>query len=112
MDTLTLEQIATDEEGFFLNPEQWNQELAKAVAQQEGIDLETDHWRGINFIRNYFEERQIVPENRTLLKFLKENLSPEPATRRYIPQLFPYGYGQQACQIAGMRKPRKLMLDV
>ncbi len=26
--------------------------------------------------------------------------------------LFPYGYGQQACKIAGMRKPLKLMRDI
>jgi len=26
--------------------------------------------------------------------------------------LFPHGYGQQACRIAAMRKPLKLMLDV
>jgi tRNA 2-thiouridine synthesizing protein E len=36
----------------------------------------------------------------------------EKATRKYVYQLFPYGYGQQACKIAGMRKPLKLMLDV
>ena len=30
----------------------------------------------------------------------------------YLYQLFPRGYGQQACKFAGMRKPRKLMLDV
>lgn len=36
----------------------------------------------------------------------------EPATRKYLYDLFPYGYGQQACEIAGMRMPRKLMLDV
>jgi tRNA 2-thiouridine synthesizing protein E len=34
------------------------------------------------------------------------------ANRRYLYRLFPRGYGQQACKIAGMRKPRKLMLDV
>lgn len=26
--------------------------------------------------------------------------------------IFPYGYGQQVCKIAGMRKPLKLMLDM
>jgi sulfur relay (sulfurtransferase) DsrC/TusE family protein len=26
------------------------------------------------------------------------------ATRRYLSQLLPRGYGQQACKIAGMRK--------
>ena len=30
----------------------------------------------------------------------------------YLYQLFPRGCGQQACKFAGMRKPRKLMLDV
>jgi len=34
------------------------------------------------------------------------------ATLRYLYQLFPRGYGQQACKFAGMREPRKLMLDV
>ena len=36
----------------------------------------------------------------------------EIATRRYVYDLFPYGYGQQACKIAGMRKPLKLLLDL
>ncbi len=36
----------------------------------------------------------------------------EKATRKFLYELSPYGYGQQACKIAGMRKPRKLMLDV
>ena len=43
---------------------------------------------------------------------LKENWQPEKATRKFLYTLFPYGYGQQACKIAGMRKPLKLMLDV
>ena len=36
----------------------------------------------------------------------------EIATRRYVYDLFPYGYGQQACKIAGMRRPLKLLLDL
>jgi tRNA 2-thiouridine synthesizing protein E len=32
--------------------------------------------------------------------------------RKYIYNLFPYGYGQQACKIAGMREPKKLWLDL
>ena len=36
----------------------------------------------------------------------------EKATRKYIYSMFPYGYGQQACKIAGMRVPLKLLLDL
>ena len=36
----------------------------------------------------------------------------EKATRKYVYNMFPYGYGQQACKIAGMRVPLKLLLDL
>jgi len=39
-------------------------------------------------------------------------LGAERATRRSLYRLFPRGYGQQAYKLAGMTKPRKLMLDV
>ena len=64
------------------------------------------------YVRHYFETNQSVPEARTLLKHMKQIWGVERATRKYLYQLFPWGYGQQACKIAGMRKPRKLMLDV
>ena len=43
---------------------------------------------------------------------LGKQFGKEKAARKFLYQLFPYGYGQQACKIAGMRKPRKLMLVV
>lgn len=104
--------IATDNEGYFLDPSQWSVEIAHQVAEHENIDLSKEHWAVIHFIREHYELNQCVPEARTVLKELKTRLSPEQATRRYLYTLFPYGYGQQACKIAGMRKPLKIMLDV
>jgi tRNA 2-thiouridine synthesizing protein E len=46
------------------------------------------------------------------LKDFKISYGIEKSTRRYIYELFPYGYGQQACKIAGMRQPKKLWLDM
>ena len=66
----------------------------------------------VMYVRDYYEQNFSVPEARTVLKHMKSVWGQERATRRYLYQLFPYGYGQQACLIAGMRKPRKLMLDV
>ena len=43
---------------------------------------------------------------------MRERWGEERATRRALYALFPTGYGQTACKIAGMRKPLKLMLDV
>jgi len=104
--------LETDEEGFLLDPSDWDEGVAKAIADELGIDMQDAHWHVVRFVRDYFERRQSVPEARTVLKALGEALGKEHATRRYLYSLFPYGYGQQACKIAGMRKPKKLMLDI
>jgi len=103
---------ATDNEGFLLDPSDWNEQVAVAIAEQEHIPLTAAHWEIVHFVRDYYEQYQTVPENRTLLKMLRERHGMETATRRYVQHLFPYGFGQQACKIAGMRKPLKLLLDL
>jgi tRNA 2-thiouridine synthesizing protein E len=102
----------TDNEGYLLNPDEWNEAIALAIAELENIDMTAAHWEVVHFVRDYFEQAQSVPENRTLLKMLRERHGREIATRRYVQNLFPYGFGQQACKIAGMRKPLKLLLDL
>ena len=104
--------LETDEEGYLLDPGQWDRDVAAVIAKTEGIVMTDHHWLVVDFVRRYYEERMAVPEARTLLKYIKETLGEDKATRKFVYQLFPYGYGQQACKIAGMRKPKKLMLDV
>lgn len=105
-------QVHRDNEGFLVEPEQWSVQLAHEIAKEENIELDDDHWIVVNFIRDYFDDKQTVPETRFALKHLRGTLGDERGTRKYLHTLFPYGYGQQACKIAGMRKPLKLMLDV
>ena len=104
--------LATDNEGFLLDPSDWSEALAEEIASREEVPLSADRWTVVRFVREYFEFRQSVPEARYALKAMREQLGAEKATRKYLYQLFPYGYGQQACKIAGMRKPLKLMLDM
>lgn len=107
-----LDTLERDNEGYLLDPSLWSQAIAERMAIEENIQLSHDHWLIINFIRDYYESNQTVPETRYALKHLTTSLGSEQGTRRYLYSLFPYGYGQQACKIAGMRKPLKLMLDV
>lgn len=104
--------LATDNEGFLLDPNDWSEELAEEIARREEVPLSEDRWAVVRFVREWFEFRQSVPEARFALKAMREQLGAEKATRKYLYTLFPYGYGQQACKIAGMRKPLKLMLDM
>jgi tRNA 2-thiouridine synthesizing protein E len=109
MNTATIE---TDNEGYLLNPDLWDETIALQIAESENIPMTNAHWEIVHFVRTYFEVYQSVPENRTLLKTLRERHGKDIATRKYIHKLFPYGFGQQACKIAGMRKPLKLLLDL
>lgn len=104
--------IKTDREGYLLDPADWNHEVAQIIAEKENITMTEAVWEVVNFVRDYFEERQTVPEHRMLLKELRSRHGKEKATRKYVYNMFPYGYGQQACKIAGMRVPLKLLLDL
>ena len=95
----------TDEEGFLLNLNEWNEDVAKALAQGENIDMTENHWEVINFLREYYNEYQIAPAVRVLTKAIGKKLGPEKGNSKYLYDLFPFGPGKQACKIAGLPKP-------
>lgn len=94
----------TDAEGYLVNPEDWSQETAEELAQRENIQLTEDHWDVLNFMRQFYEEHQIAADARYVIKHLTDRLGKSARNRLF--ELFPYGYVQQACKIAGMKRPR------
>ena len=95
----------TDEEGYLANLNDWNKDLAEAMATEDKIDLSDDHWEIINFLREYYEEYQIAPAVRVLTKAVGKKLGKEKGNSKYLYELFPYGPGKQACKFAGLPKP-------
>ena len=92
--------VARDAEGFFIDPEQWTEEMADEIARENGIDELTDrHWIVIRFMRNAYLENGSAPSIRALGK-----VSGVPIKELY--QLFPKGPAKLAAKIAGIPKPR------
>jgi tRNA 2-thiouridine synthesizing protein E len=104
--------LETYDEGFLLDPCDWNLDVARVLAQSEALEMGDAHWSVVTFVRDHYERYQSVPEARHALKDMQRKLGRDKASRKFLYSLFPYGYGQQACKIAGMRKPLKLMLDI
>jgi tRNA 2-thiouridine synthesizing protein E len=98
--------IPTDDEGYLVDPADWNEDVAEERARQEKIVLSDDHWAVIRFMREYYEQRQITPDARHVIKFLAAHRGGSSEGRNDLFRLFPYGYVKQACKIAGMRRPR------
>lgn len=93
------QQIEVDEDGFLLNTDVWTEDAAHYFAKEEGIEeLSEDHWKVINYLRDYFFQFGIAPMIRKLCKETGFSL-------KQIYQLFPSGPAKGACKIAGLPKP-------
>lgn len=96
----------TDDEGYLIDPADWDESVAETLARKEGIVLTDMHWQVLRFMRNYLDERQLIPDARFVIWFLEKEVGLGEAARQRLFELFPYGYVKQACKIAGMRRPR------
>jgi len=97
--------IEHDEEGFIEDISQWTLGLANFLAAEEKVEMTDEHWEVVNFLRDYYNEYQIAPAIRVLVKQMKKAFGPEKGNNKYLYQLFPYGPAKQACKIAGLPKP-------
>lgn len=92
-------KIEVDEDGFILKPEEWNEEIAKALASTEDVQIMTEnHWKVIFYLRDYYKKYGIAPMIRKLCKETGFSL-------KEIYELFPSGPAKGACKVAGLTKP-------
>jgi len=97
--------IPADEEGYITNLSDWNKDVALEIAKTENIEMDDERWEVVNFLRDYYDEYQIAPAVRVLIKAIKKSMGPEKGNNKYMYELFPYGPAKQACKIAGLPKP-------
>lgn len=90
--------VELDEEGFLKDHSRWNEDVAKALAITEALEeLTEEHWAMINYIREYYEEYEVAPVVRRMVKCTGFD-------REKIYVLFPAGPRKGACKIAGLPK--------
>jgi len=92
-------QIEIDEDGFIQDPDAWDEAVAKDLAKTEGVDELTDnHWKLVNYLREYYLEYNMAPMIRKLCKQTGFSL-------KEVYDLFPSGPAKGACKVAGLPKP-------
>jgi tRNA 2-thiouridine synthesizing protein E len=98
--------VDTDDQGYLVDPEEWNEEVARILAEQQGLELSDEHEKVMQFMRDYFIKHQIAADARFVIKYIADELGYGDEARKRLYTLFPYGYMQQACKVAGMKRPR------
>ncbi len=99
--------IETDAQGYLKNSQDWDETLAPALAEQEGIELTEAHWEVVRFVRGFYQEFNTSPAIRMLVKAMTQKYGEEKGNSRYLYRLFPKGPAKQATKIAGLPKPVK-----
>lgn len=100
-------EIRRDEGGYLVDPGDWDDEVARFLAAEQGLALSAEHWSVVTFMREFLEARGVMPDARFVFRFLGQSRGGGLAEgRARFFELFPYGYVGQACRIAGMRQPR------
>lgn len=81
----------------------WNIELANRLAQEESINMTSNHWEIIHIIRNFYLNFNITPSMRILMKILSQNRSNKfKFSSRYLFKLFSNDPIKKASKIAGV----------
>ena len=98
-ESLIMNIVATarlDEKGYLMPLERWDRNVGRLLARDavpEG--LTEDHWKIVEYLRQYYLEFGIVPPIRKLCRDTGYSL-----TRIY--ELFPAGVARGACRVAGI----------
>ena len=101
------QEIATTDTGFLTNIEDWTEEVASVIAQQEGIELTQKHWDVINYLRHEFINNKVnQPHSRNMIKDMGK-LWGEKIDSKALFDLFPGNPSKQAGRIGGLPESRR-----
>lgn len=91
--------VQVNEEGFMTDPGEWNQEIAVAIATDEGIaELTPDHWKVIDYCREVGLDSGSAPTLRNITKGAG-------VPTKQLFGLFPKGPAKKVAKISGLGKP-------
>jgi TusE/DsrC/DsvC family sulfur relay protein len=92
-------QVNVNEEGFLTNYDEWNEEIAKVLAEQIQVDMTDAHWNIIKFLREDFKK-----EGETATSRRVQTVGGVSVKTQF--ELFPKKPAKKMAYIAGLPKPK------
>ena len=97
--------ISLDKDGYLQHLEDWSLEVADALAAKENLQLSEAHLEIIHLLRSFYDQFQLSPANRPLVKFTALRLGPEKGNSIYLNRLFKGTPAKLAAKLAGLPRP-------
>jgi tRNA 2-thiouridine synthesizing protein E len=94
--------IETTDHGYLVNYQDWSEDVARKLAEIEGIELTDKHWDVLKYLRDeYINNGQNQPMERVVLKDIGKKWGSKPSSKDlYV--LFPLAPTKQGTKIAGL----------
>jgi tRNA 2-thiouridine synthesizing protein E len=107
MNTLQVDgrEIALDKDGFLLNLADWSEPVAEALAVREELILTDEHREVLQLLRAFYDEFQLSPATRPLVKYMTLKLGPDKGGSAQLNRLFKGTPAKLAAKLAGLPKP-------
>jgi TusE/DsrC/DsvC family sulfur relay protein len=96
--TMDGREIHVDDEGFMTVYDEWDEDLAKVLAANIGIDMTDRHWACVHFLRKDFPEKGETATTRRV-----QTVGGIPAKEQF--ELFPKKPAKKMAYVAGLPKP-------
>ncbi|EPJ46893.1 MAG: tusE/DsrC/DsvC family sulfur relay protein [Osedax symbiont Rs1] len=94
-----------DEEGYLIDLDQWSHSLAESIAELDGFELSLQHWEVLDTIREFYQEYELSPAMRPLVKAMSNKYGSAKGNSIYLMKLFAESPPKQAARYAGLPKP-------
>ena len=93
--------IETDGNGNLTDPATWDEDVAKALAAEDGIELTQEHWDVLNYLRTEYIENNEQPMERAINKGMSK-IWDKKVSSKDLYVLFPLAPSKQGNKIAGL----------
>jgi tRNA 2-thiouridine synthesizing protein E len=95
--------LEATESGYLVNLDDWDKDVAQAIAAADGLTLTQDHWDVIEYLRDAFLNRNgEQPNNRAILKATQDKWPGRKVDNKTLFDLYPGNPSKQAGKAAGL----------
>ena len=93
--------IETDGNGNLTDPGTWDEDVAKALAAEDGIELTQEHWDVLKYLRSEYIDNNEQPMERAINKGMSK-IWDRKVSSKDLYVLFPLAPSKQGNKIAGL----------
>lgn len=93
--------IEVTDAGYLVDINDWNEDVAQALAAIEGIEMTDKHWDVVKYLREEHISNANEPNERTILKDLGKIWGSKPSSKDTY-DLFPGAPSKQGRKVAGL----------